>query len=73
MNRKLTAPTRPRISSGVEKLHQRKAYHTLIVSAAPSTASASTDSHIHCDSANTTVASAEHDHGLKHPQARHGD
>ena len=56
MNRKLTAPTRPRISSGVASCTSEKRITTLTVSAAPRIASASTDSHIHCDSANTTVA-----------------
>ena len=56
MNRKFTAPTRPRISSGVASCTSEKRITTLTVSAAPSTASASSDSHIQCDSANTTVA-----------------
>ena len=56
MNRKFTAPTRPRISSGVASCTSEKRITTLTVSAAPRTASASTDSHIQCDSANTTVA-----------------
>ena len=56
MNRKFTAPTRPRISSGVASWTSEKRITTLTISAAPRIASASTDSHIHCDSANTTVA-----------------
>ena len=56
MNRKFTAPTRPRISSGVASCTSEKRITTLTMSAAPSTASASTDSHIQCDSANTMVA-----------------
>src|SRR4051812_459879 len=41
---------------GGRELHQREADHELIVSAAPRTASASTDSHIQDDKANTIVA-----------------
>ena len=56
MKRKFTAPTRPRISSGVASCTSENRITTLTVSAAPSTASASSDSHIQCDSENTTVA-----------------
>src|SRR5450755_2007913 len=56
MNRKFTAPTRPRISSGVASCTSEKRITTLTMSAAPSIASATTESHIHCETANTTVA-----------------
>ena len=56
MNRKLTAPTRPRISSGVESCTSEKRITTLMVSAAPKMASDRTESHIQCEMANTTVA-----------------
>ena len=43
MNRKFTAPTRPRMSSGVASWTRENRITTLTVSAAPSIASASTD------------------------------
>ena len=56
MNRKFTAPTRPRISSGVDSCTSEKRITTLMVSAAPSIASDNIDNHIQCDTANSTVA-----------------
>ena len=56
MNRKFTAPTRPRISSGVASCTSEKRITTLTVSAAPRIASATSESHIQCETANTTVA-----------------
>ena len=69
MNRKFTAPTRPRISSGVRSCTSEKRITTLTVSAAPRTASASNrqphpvrqrEHHRRC---------AEDDHRLEHAHA----
>ena len=69
MNRKFTAPTRPRISSGVASCTSEKRITTLTVSAAPNVASASTDSHIQCETREHDRRHTEDDDGLKHPHA----
>ena len=56
MNRELTAPTRPRMSSGVASWTSEMRITTLTMSAAPITAKSPIDSQIECDSANTMVA-----------------
>ena len=56
MNSELTALTRPRISGGVASCSSDPRMITLIMSAAPLTASAASDSHRLLDSPNTTVA-----------------
>ncbi len=57
MNSMFTALTRPRIASGVRICTRAKRITTLTTSAAPSTASAASDSGSERDTANTAVAS----------------
>ncbi len=69
MNRKLTAPTRPRIASGVANCTSDVRITTLTMSAAPMTASASTESQTWCREREHHGRDAEHDDRLKHPHS----
>jgi hypothetical protein len=64
----LTAPTLPRISSGVRKLHQRKTdYHADRIGSAQQRQRKHRQPHP-LRQREYHRGSAEHDHGLKHPQ-----